>query len=176
MVVWWTVPPGRVTVPARDGVQSLLWPLVPALLAVAVPTSLSSAYREGELTAARSALQLRMTAMVSVALLSLGISLVGLRFDILVIWRNSLFLMGLALLATAIQPPTTAWIPVCGAPIAMWLLGPGYDETISAWAVLLHPRTSAIAWTSSIGVFALGAAAYLWFRLPWASARPRGVR
>lgn len=173
-VAWLVVPSGPVTVPARDGVRSLLWPLVPMLLAGALPTTLAAGYRDTELTAARSRTQLRGGVFLIALALSLAPSLVAVRFDILVIWRNTGFLIGLALLSTAALPQSAAWLPVCVVPMWMWLLGTTPDDKVESWAVLLQPSHSVTALITTLVLFSLGAGAYWTIRSPRRSQAARG--
>lgn len=174
-LAWTAVPAGPVAVPARDDVESVLWPLVPVLVAAALPATMAAAYRDGELTAARSRSQLRGAAFLLALALSLLPSVVATRFDLVVVWRNTGFLFGLALLAVAVQPEAAAWLPVCGLPMWMWLLGTNTGGDVDRWAVLLHPAQSRLALVTSVVVFALGLAAYWAIRAPWRLAGPVDV-
>jgi hypothetical protein len=167
-LAWLIVPPDPVAVPARDGVESLLWPLVPTLVAGALPAAMAAAYRDSELTAARSRTQLRGVALLVTLALSLAPSVVAGRFDILVVWRNTGFLYGLALLVITVQPQSVAWLPVSAVPMWMWLLGTDFGGAVKNWAVLLHPSNSMPAFCAALLVFLLGVAAY------WSIRAPRG--
>jgi hypothetical protein len=171
-LAWAAVPAGPVAVPARDGVESVLWPLVPVLVAAALPATMAAAYRDGELTAARSRTQLRGAAFLLSLSLSLLPSVVATRFDLVVVWRNTGFLFGLALFAVAVQPEAAAWLPICGLPMWMWLLGTNIGGDVESWAVLLHPAQSRVALMASVVVLALGLAAYWAIRAPWRIVGP----
>jgi hypothetical protein len=104
--------------------------------------------------------------------LSLLPSVVATRFDLVVVWRNTGFLFGLALFAVAVQPEAAAWLPICGLPMWMWLLGTNIGGDVESWAVLLHPAQSRVALMASVVVLALGLAAYWAIRAPWRMVGP----
>ncbi len=115
---------------------------------------------------------MRGAAFLLALALSLLPSVVATRFDLVVVWRNTGFLFGLALLAVAVQPEAAAWLPVCGLPMSMWLLGTNTGGDVDRWAVLLHPAQSRLPLVTSVVVFALGVAAYWAIRVPWSLAGP----
>jgi hypothetical protein len=180
---WQLVPAGAVAIPARDGASSVLWPLVPTLVTLAMPPVLATADRDLERTAARSPVRLRAVALgVCLAAVAAAV-LPGCRFDLMVAARNAALLTGLAAGGSALYP-AVAWVPVTVTPMAMWLLGTDpLTRRLAGWAVLLEPRTSVPALVVGCGAALAGSAAYLargWGtggRLP-AVARPvrRGSR
>lgn len=162
---WRLVPAGAIAIPAADGASSVLWPLVPMLVVVAVPAVLASADRDLERTAARSTVQLRGTALAVCLVLVAAAVVPGQRFDLVVAARNAAFLIGLAAAGSALFPPV-AWVPVTVTPMVMWLLGTDpLTRRLAGWAVLLEPRTCVPASAVAYGAAAVGSAAYL--------ARPR---
>ncbi len=177
LVAWLVVPVGPIAIPAADGASSLLWPLVPVLVSAAVPAFLARADRDLERTAARSLPRLRALGLGLAALVAAGGAVGGLRFDPVVVGRNTLLLTGLAVGGAGLLPAATAWVPVTFTPVAMWLLGTDpMTRQVRGWAVLLLPGSTASAWTAAAVVAAIGAAAYVgrpWLTSGWwPTARP----
>lgn len=158
---WFVIPEGPVPVPAGGGVESLLWPLLPALAALAVPAVLANADSELELMTARSPLLLRLRALSCCALVLGGVAAAGVRFDPVVVWRNTAILAGVAFLAVATLRRGTAWQPLVLMPLACWLLGTDAHRQVRPWAILLAPGSSAGASVAAAALLALGVTAYL---------------
>jgi hypothetical protein len=158
---WELVPAGAVAIPARDGASSVLWPLVPTLVTLAIPPVLAAADGDLERTAARSPVRLRAIALGTCLAVVAAAVLPGSRFDLIVAARNAAFLTGLAAAGAALYP-AVAWVPVTVTPMAMWLLGTDpLTRRLAGWAVLLEPRTSLPALAVGCGAALAGYAAYL---------------
>ena len=158
---WFVIPEGPVPVPAGGGVESLLWPLLPALVVLAVPAVLANAGSELELLTARSPLLLRLRALGCCALVLAGVAAAGVRFDPVVVWRNTAILAGVAFLAAATLPRGAAWQPVVLLPLASWLLGTDAHRQVRPWAIVLAPGSSASASIAAASLLGLGVTAYL---------------
>jgi hypothetical protein len=178
-LAWWLVPAAPVPIPAADGASSVLWPLVPALVAVTGPPFLSTADRDLERGASRSHHAVRALGLGAFWVLTAVAVAAGGRFDLLVVLRNTLLLTGLATGCAACLPAAAAWAPVALVPMTMWLLGT--DPTtrhVRVWAVLLAPHSSMVALSVALVAAAFGAAAYLgrpWLTSDWwtTTRRPR---
>jgi hypothetical protein len=158
---WFVIPEGPVPVPAGGGVESLLWPLLPALVVLAVPAVLANAGSELELLTARSPLLLRLRALGCCALVLAGVAAAGVRFDPVVVWRNTAILAGVAFLAAATLPRGSAWQPVVLLSLACWLLGTDAHRQVRPWAILLAPGSSASASIAAASLLGLGVTGYL---------------
>ncbi|GIU98725.1 MAG: hypothetical protein KatS3mg014_0341 [Actinomycetota bacterium] len=151
------VPSRPVPVPGREGVSSLLWPLVPVLPALAVPQVAGVVYREIERVSGKSSLGTRLgCAAIITSLLGL-FCLAGWRFDLSVLCRNAAFLLGVALAGTVFSP-SGAWLPVTVIPMVMWLIGTQPGGAVDPWAILLLPgsasgaaRASYLVWITGTG-------------------------
>ena len=159
---WFVIPEGPVPVPAGGGVESLLWPLLPAVVVLAVPAVLANAGSELELLTARSPLLLRLRALGCCAVVLAGVAAAGVRFDPVVVWRNTAILAGVAFLAAATLTRGTAWQPLVLLPLACWLLGTDAHRQVRPWAILLAPGSGASASISAAALLAVGVLAYLW--------------
>jgi hypothetical protein len=166
-LAWLTVPTAAVTIPAADGASSLLWPLVPVLVATAVPAFLAGADGDLERTAALPQAQVRVLALCVVLVVTAAAAVPAtLRFDAHVVTRNAALLTGVATAAVALLPIGASWVPVAGTPLVMWLLGTDVGtRQLRPWAVLLAPRQSVAAWVAAIVVLVLGSSAYV--AKPW---------
>jgi hypothetical protein len=149
-LAWLTVPRAAVAIPATDGASSVLWPLVPTLVALAMTPVLCTAYDDLERTAGRPGCVLRGCALAACAAAAGLAAVPGVRFDAMVVARNSVLLTGLAVASAALLPRTTAWVPVVVLPIVTWLLGTDpVTRRLAAWAVLLAPSATAAGWVAA---------------------------
>jgi hypothetical protein len=166
------VPAQPVPVPGREGVRSLLWPLIPTFPALAAPACGAVARRDLERTGARSILGLRAGYVVLVSGATLLVCLAGWRFDLAVVWRNAAFLLGIAFAGTAIAP-AGAWLPVSVIPMVLWLTGTQPGGVVEPWAILLLPGSSHVGLWVAGAVWGLGAVLFcsLGHRGPPASGR-----
>ncbi|HXF72450.1 MAG TPA: hypothetical protein VNO79_07575 [Actinomycetota bacterium] len=153
------VPARALPVPGREGVSSLLWPLVPVLPALTVPGSAASARRDLERTGGRSQVALRAW-FVAIVTAATGLAcLAGIRFDLLIVWRNAAFMLGLTLACASVSP-RGAWLPAVVVPMLMWLVGTQPGGIVEPWALLLLPGSSTTAtWASGLA-WAVGFLAY----------------
>lgn len=174
------VPRAAVAIPAAGGASSLLWPLLPTVVAVTMPSFLAAADGALERTAAVPAWLLRLVGLgVVVAVMAAATAPAALRFDGCVVARNAAMMTGLAAAGVAVLPAGASWMPVACTPIVMWLLGT--DPTtrrLHAWAVLLAPRDSSPALLVAVLVLGVGTLAYTgkpWLTSGWwpTARRPR---
>lgn len=151
------LPVEAVRTPGRADVRSVIWPLYPALAAMAVPATLGIVARAPDQIAARPAWTIRG---VVVALLCLRLPLIGLltRFDHLLLVRNLLLLDGIALWAFLVLPRRLAWVPVLTFPVCCWLIGVDPPGVPRGWALPLLPAddlgaaiAAGVLWVSGVG-------------------------
>ena len=110
-----SMPHGALAVPARHGVSSVLWPLAPVLTALPVPAVVSSMSLDVHRGAPR-AYRLRLMATSAVILTSVSCATApGLSA---VLARNTLALLGLALLSARVLPASLSWTLVTLPPMA----------------------------------------------------------
>jgi hypothetical protein len=153
------VPPDPVAVPARAGVESLLWPLVPALAALALPAMLTVARQDLERSAVRP--WCLRTGAVLLGAAALGLTAVAGGADEAVLARNALAMLGVATLSASVLRVGSAWAPVAMAPLVCWLLGTDAHRHVHPWALLLLPGSSCVGLVVA-GVLAVsGTAAYV---------------
>jgi hypothetical protein len=160
-LAWLTVPRSAVAIPAADGASSVLWPLVPTVVALAVAPVLGTAYDDLERTAGRPGRVLRGYGLAACAVAAGLAALPGARFDVAVVARNSILLTALAVASTAVLSRTTAWLPVVALPIVTWLLGTDpASRQMASWAVLLAPATSGLGWVVAAALAATACITY----------------
>lgn len=164
MAVVWRAFPDPVSVPGRDvGVEWVLAPLVPVLLALLVPGAAEVAHTDLERAATRPAWR-RRAGMVGMALaLLVAAARVGTSTGEWVTYtRNGALLVGLGLLATVLLPRAVRWFPALAFATGSWLLGavPPW-EMPPDWAVLLHPAGSTGAALAAAAILAAGTLAYV---------------
>lgn len=136
---WFVVPAGPVPVPAGNGVASLVWPLLPVVVVLGVPGVLGAADGDLERTSSRRPILLRLAALMCCLLVPSIDAVLATRFDARVVWRNTAFLLALAILATKLLPRAMRWQPLVLIPMAMWLLGNDEHRHIRPWSLLLLP-------------------------------------
>ncbi|MFI1186290.1 hypothetical protein [Streptomyces californicus] len=158
--LWTLVPTDRYDVPARDGVQAMLWPLAPALFTAVLPVCLGTAAGPFERTVRRPGRLRLLVAGAAVALAS-GVALCGAAVNPAVAFRNTALLVGLAFLGTVVLPAGAAWTPAVFVPVVMWLTGTRATGRAYPWATLLAPPASASAGALSAVVLVAGVAAYV---------------
>ena len=151
-----------VEVPGRTGVNSLIWPLAPTCLALAVAVISSAGHRVPERLATRSGWSLRLRFIGLLAFIVATISLTAAPAEQAIVARNTAGLLGVALLSEAVLPVEAAWVPVALLATLTWFFGPvGGGRPSSAWAVLLHPSDDGLAQAAALVTGALGVALYL---------------
>lgn len=152
-----------IAIPTRNGVSSLVWPLLPAVLACSFPPMLASLEDDLHRTSPRDALGMRGVLIIVILVADIIVTLGAYRFSPVVELRNAALLSGAALLLCACRLARYAWIPIVIFSIFGWLLGTSDVGVIASWALLLQPAESAYSWVISAGVAITGAALYLWF-------------
>lgn len=158
--LWLLIPTDMYDVPARDGVQAMLWPLAPALFAALLPTTLSTAAGAFERTV-RNPIRLRLLITGIASALALCVILCGASVSAPIAIRNTTFLIGLAFLGTAVLPAGASWTPPVFTPMVMWLTGSKATGQAYSWAVLLLPADATYAWIASYTIAAAGLGAYI---------------
>lgn len=134
----------------------MLWPLVPTVMAIALPSCLARAYRDPELTAGRSHVRQRGIFVVLVLALTAVGCIGGIRFDIAVAVRNAALLSGLALSSTVIVRPQIAWMLPLFVPMITWLFGLERGGVVRPWAFLMQPTSSVFTSVASIALLGAG--------------------
>lgn len=164
MAVVWRAFPDPVNVPGRDvGVEWVLAPLVPVLMALLVPGAAEVAHTDLERAAARLAWRRRLGVSAAAMVLLTAAARVGTSTGEWVTYtRNGALLLGLGLLATVLVPRAVRWFPALAFATGSWLLGavPPW-ELPPAWAVLLHPAGSPGAALTAAAVLAAGVLVYV---------------
>ena len=150
----------RVPIPAREGIASVIWPLIPAIVAIVAPPVLATSYGLPESLAGRSAVALRRFHLGIVAAGFAVMCLMAPTAYWPVLIRNSGLLLGAVLIATVLLGPKTAWIPAFMFPVFCWLLGTERRGQTQPWAVLLRPETSRASQIVAGAALALGVALY----------------
>lgn len=154
---------GPVSIPVRQDVAEVVWPLAPCLFALVIPGVASRAHTDQERCAPRSGWLRRaafVAALATAVLLSAGLLAVFHPFE--VVLRNGLMLVGLALAGTVVLPDSVRWIPVSFFPIVTWLLGArSAGQPPAGWAVLLHAPGSAPASWAAAGCLLVGTLLYV---------------
>ncbi|MER6774979.1 hypothetical protein ABT389_35225 [Streptomyces bacillaris] len=158
--LWIMVPTDMYDVPARDGVQAMLWPLAPALFTALLPASLGTAAGAFERTV-RSPLRLRLLVSGVAVALAFGVALCGAAVSPAMALRNTTLLVGLAFLGTVLLPAGAAWTPAVFIPMVMWLTGTKSTGQVYPWATLLVPPGSIAAEVAATVVLAAGLAGYI---------------
>jgi hypothetical protein len=154
-------------VPGRPDVRTVIWPLVPALAALAVPVGASARWRPWSLVTARPPWQGRMAFLATVA--AAGLVTVALApVDRGVVARNLLLFDGLALAAVALTGRPT-WALVLAVPVLTWFTGVDPPDRIRWWAIPLRPPGDRQSWVVAVAVGLAGAALHLLLR-------PSGLR
>lgn len=169
-LAWQAVPRGPVAVPARDGVASVLWPLVPALFGLACTPSLKQLHKQMELRVPHPrAIRLLLFGVQCEIAVVLGTA--AWSFDLGVAYRNLAAILGLAALSAAYLTRRTAWVPMVVFPMATWLFGAlPQQQGIYPWAFLLETSDSWLALCFSLGLFVVGGLSYVLVRPSAASA------
>ncbi|MEU5149491.1 hypothetical protein [Streptomyces yangpuensis] len=159
-LLWVATPLRLYDVPARDGVQGALWPMVPALFAAFVPSVIATASDVQERIAPTAARLRARTTGVILALAS-ALALAGATNDPAVAFRNTLLLTGLAFAGCCVLPPAAAWVPPVAIPMVMWLVGTKPQARVEPWSLLLLPGTTTYAWLATALLTATAVTAYL---------------
>jgi len=161
---------GLVTVPGRDGIQGLVWPLAGGIPAMVVAGAAGVLHEPPELLAGRPPVIQRGA---FAALLAAGV-VVGARLggptDLSPMrLRDDLALVGLGLGASIVLARATAWLAPAVVVVVTWFFGPGRVGSTAGWAVLLLPTGRNVP-DLTCAIVALGGTAL------FMSGPPRGVR
>ncbi|GAA5705913.1 hypothetical protein AQJ43_36780 [Streptomyces avermitilis] len=160
-LLWLLFPQRLYDVPARDGVQGALWPLIPAIFSTFLPPLFGNADGVQERLAPHPA-RLRFVTVCLVVAMGAVLATSGAWIDVGVAVRNTLLVTGLALYGAWLLPAGAAWTPPVLVPIVMWLVGTKPHGLAEGWAVLLQPSTAAYTWMPAVVVSATGAFGYVW--------------
>lgn len=154
---------GPVSVPGRRDVAELIWPLVPCLFALVVPTVAARAHTDQERCAPRRGWGRRLAFVTGLCGATVALAtLLAIVHPFLVVARNTALLCGMSLAATVLLPASTRWIPVSFFPILSWLLGaPSPGNPPAGWAVLLHDASSGTAAWAAAACITIGAGLYV---------------
>lgn len=131
------VPSDPVEVIGRRGVQAVLWPLLPTILAACVPASAAWAFRDLERAAPKSR---RWLAALHLSLVAVGVVAVVVVVPSQqqgVVLRNSVLLVGLAVISVRLLSPDVAWLPPVLVAAVTWLFGTEVGGSAKSWAYLL---------------------------------------
>jgi len=156
-------PRNTVAVPGRDGVYSVLWPLVPVLVGMWVIAGLRPAYLDIRLTAVRRVFDraLAVAGSSAGAMLVVGVAPAAQHT---VLYRNVAYTLGVSFICVATLPRSFAWIPSVIPPMIMWLLGTRSDGPPQGWAVLLRPEDDHAALAVAVAAYAVGTTLLLGLR------------
>ena len=160
LAAWRLLPRRSLAVLGRDGVYSVIWPLVPALLAVAVPAAVRFDARLLERVSGRPRWTLRARGLGLLAVVG-AVVVAGSPYDAATCARNLLILVGGALVAASLLPASVAWVPIALYPPCAWLLGTRTNEIHAAWAVPLRPAGDPLAWRVAVVVAMVGVVVHL---------------
>ncbi|MFD4242811.1 hypothetical protein ACFWP3_14590 [Streptomyces sp. NPDC058525] len=145
-LLWVATPLRLYDVPARDGVQGALWPMIPALYAAFLPSVLATA-AEAQERITPKATRIRATTTAVVVALAAALALTGATNDPAVAFRNTFLLTALAFTGSCLLPPAAAWTPPVATPMVMWLIGTKPQAQVEPWSLLLLPGTLPYTWT-----------------------------
>lgn len=149
--------PDPVDVPGRQGgVEWVLYPVVPLILASLLPQSLVRCRENMELLSGRFGVVGRTFMAVGVA-----VSLIATTTVVTGVWlwqnvRNAAAAVGLACLCVML-PAAVRWVPPVLLAIVVWLVGvpsPGLEPP--EWAMVLSASTSVVSAVVCTGVAAVG--------------------
>lgn len=160
LAAWWILPERALAVLARDDVFSVIWPLVPALLAASLPTAFTFDGRDLERASGRSAHSLRAMSLLLLLTASATI-VVASPYDPATVARCTMVLVGLALISLTLLPRQVAWVPIAFYPAACWLLGTRSGGDHAAWAVPLRQAGDPVAMRTAAVVAVLGAVLFV---------------
>ncbi|MEU7562366.1 hypothetical protein [Streptomyces eurythermus] len=160
-LLWLVFPQRLYDVPARDGVQGALWPLIPVLFSASLPTVFGTSEGVYERQIPHPA-RLRALTLGLVAAMGSVLGLAGAWVDAGVAVRNTVLLTGLALCSIWLLPAGAAWTPPVLVPVVMWLVGTRPHGVAEQWAVLLQPSTAAYTWVTTAVLATAGVYGYVY--------------
>ncbi|MBX3313205.1 MAG: hypothetical protein KF906_02705 [Actinobacteria bacterium] len=155
LVAWWVLPERALAVLARDDVFSVIWPLVPALLAAGLPSAFAFDGRDLERASGRPAHSLRGRSLLLLTVTSSAV-VAASPYDSATVARCTMVLVGMGLVSLALLPRQVAWVPIALYPAACWLLGTRSGGDHAAWAVPLRPPDDPVAMRTAVAAAALG--------------------
>lgn len=169
VVCWllWGVLDTPIAVPGRSSVAEDVWPLIPAVFAIAVVESASIQHTPLERAASRS-IAARRFAQVGISVFLLGVLLTAEpgAADRMVVSRNALLLVGAGYLLLAVAGKPAALLLLALGPSFMWILGShGAGMPPAPWAVLLYQENVSLRWLA-VGIMIVGALVYVSVRTP----------
>lgn len=144
-----------VRVPGRLDVRTVVWPLVPALAALAVPVGAAARFRSWERAATRPQWHGRTAFVALVAVRTVALVAV-VPLDRAIVARNLLLFDGLALLVVLVVGRPT-WTALVAAVALTWFAGVDPPSTVRWWAVPLLPADHVGAWATACLVAVVGA-------------------
>jgi hypothetical protein len=163
--------PRPIEVPGRNGgVEWVLVPVAPVVLASLVPMIVSRTWHSLERISGRFDTRGRAGLVVTVMAVCTTAIAVGVgdvrRADL----RNCLLAISISLLAVHVVPAALSWAPVLGFGIVTWLVGvPGPGQAPPRWAVLLAPGDSRSAMSITVGTIVVAVIVFV-VRTPRAHA------
>jgi hypothetical protein len=148
-----------VRVVGRPDVRTVVWPLVPALAALAVPIGAMARFATWTWVTGRPAWQAR-AAFVGPVVAAAALVVVAAPVDRTVVARNLALFDGLALLAVALlgRPP---WGLLVGLPVVVWFVGVDPPDAVRWWAVPLLPPGHVGAAAVAVAFALVGIAAHV---------------
>ena len=155
--------PRPIEVPGRSGgVEWVLVPVMPAVLASLLPALVRRAFLPLERVSCRFGAIGRL-AIVATATGVCGAAVAGGVGGIrLVDVRNCGLAVGIALLSVYLVPTPLGWSPVVLLGVVTWLIGvPSPGESAPSWALLLAPASSKFSLSVCVAVFAVATATFL---------------
>jgi hypothetical protein len=155
------VPDRPVEVIGRTGVEAILWPLSPVLLAAVVPASTAWRGRPLERTARRGLLPLAGRHLLALGVAAGAVALTVPDDQLTVTARNLAGLVGLALLGARVLAIEVAWSPLVLLGAVTWLFGTEAGGRARPWALLLAEPRHTPAAAVAAGVLAAGVLAHL---------------
>lgn len=160
VVLWWLVPGRPIEVPGRQGVQWVVWPLVPVVGTLSAPVGAAVLRRSLERTSATGH---RVVGLVSLAMTLVGAAVGTLGssgFDQTMVWRNTALLAGVAMWMVSVGAAELAWLPGVAGGVVMWMVGTG-PGWVAPWAVLFVAGGDRRAAGIALGAFVVGVSAQL---------------
>ncbi len=155
--------PEPVDVPGRQGgVEWVLHPIAPLLLASMLPSSLARCGEYMEVLSGKFGPRGRTIIILGASATLLGATTAMTGVFIWQSARNSALSIGLACVCSIILPATMRWVPLVVLAITVWLLGvPPPGDAPPMWAVVLSPGTSVFAAAVCVTVAAVGIGWYI---------------
>lgn len=160
-VAWLVIPGTAVAVPARDGVSSVIWPLLPALTCSVIPFIVDALRSPAVAASSRRHAAIAGRLLLALLVLLAAANTASVRFDTVIVARNTAILFGFAAVTARYAPSMVAASATVGVPRVMWLFGPDIHGKVHSWAVLLAGRTSWLALVIACAGLVSGAAAIL---------------